>query len=272
MLDLPAPQDDALYTPDVGSWSANKHHFLRRYIDAFTTAMRKKRWKGLHYIDLFASAGIERLDNGMLDWGSPLIAAQAPHRFSRLHCCELSKRSFEALSARLARFPQPQAPQILRGDANVEVDTIVKSIPAGTLSLAFLDPHGLHLNFDTVRRLSTTNVDLIIFFPDHLDALRNWEIYHENPDSNLDRVLGTSWRDEFKDAPAERRADILSDIYIRQLRTLKYTEFEYERISLPTGRFLYKLIFCSRAEVGAKIWRGVSNKKPGGQTTFDFGS
>src|SRR3982751_3527906 len=112
MINLPVPEDDGLYTPKVGPWSADKHHFLRRYIDAFTTAMRKKKWSSLHYIDLFASAGIERIENGPLDWGSPLIAAQAPHRFSRLHCTELSKRSFEALSARIARITQPQSPQV----------------------------------------------------------------------------------------------------------------------------------------------------------------
>jgi three-Cys-motif partner protein len=271
MFDLPAPQDDGLYTPLVGPWSAHKHHFLRRYIDAFTTAMRTKGWSGLHYIDLFASAGIERIDNGPLDWGSPLIAAQAPHQFSRLHCCELSKRSFEVLSVRIVRFAQPQLPQVLRGDANAKVDEIVKAIPKGTLSLAFLDPHGLHLHFETVKRLATQNVDLIIFFPDHLDALRNWEIYDENPNSNLDRVLGAPWRDEIRDAPLERRADILTNIYLRQLRTLGYSEFEFERISLPTGRFLYKLIFCSRAAAGGKIWRGISTKKADGQTTFNFG-
>ncbi|HEY8747178.1 MAG TPA: three-Cys-motif partner protein TcmP [Tepidisphaeraceae bacterium] len=272
MFKLPEPQDDGLFTPVVGSWSAHKHHFLRRYIDAFVTAMRGKKWSGLHYIDLFASAGIEQIENGPLDWGSPLIAAQAPHPFSRLHCCELSKRSFKALSERMARYPQPQTPQMLQGDANLKVGEIVKAIPTGSLSLAFLDPHGLHLHFETVKRLASHNVDLIIFFPDHLDALRNWEIYEENPNSNLDRVLGAPWRDEIKDAPAERRAEVLSEIYIKQLRTLGYSEFEFERISLPTGRFLYKLIFCSRASAGGKIWRGISNKKADGQSTFDFGS
>jgi three-Cys-motif partner protein len=269
MFDLPEPQDDGLYTPKVGAWSQHKHHFLRRYIDAFTTAMRTK-WSSLHYIDLFASAGIERIEGGPLDWGSPLIAAQAPHRFTRMHCCELSKSSFEALSERIARFAQPQTPQLLKGDANKRVTEVVAAIPPASLSLAFLDPHGLHLHFDTVKRIATQNVDLIIFFPDHLDALRNWKIYDENQTSNLDRVLGAQWRDEFKNAPPDGRADVLTTIYLRQLRTLGYSEFEFERISLLSGRFLYKLIFCSRAEAGGKIWRGISNKKADGQTSFNF--
>src|SRR5258706_6274621 len=128
MFDLPPPVDDGLLTPEVGSWSIDKHHFLRRYVDAFTTAMREKRWSGLHYIDLFASAGIERIkDSGALEWGSPLIAAQAPHRFARLHLCELKKNRFEALQARVGRFQHEGEPQLIMGDANAVAAQVMAS-------------------------------------------------------------------------------------------------------------------------------------------------
>ena len=113
MFNLRPPEDDQLETPTVGSWSKDKHHFLRRYIDAFTTAMKGKPWRGLHYIDLFAGAGIERLDDGTLDWGSPLIAAQSPNQFSCLHLCELKQPRYAALKKRLSKFPQPAEPQLL---------------------------------------------------------------------------------------------------------------------------------------------------------------
>jgi three-Cys-motif partner protein len=272
MFELPVPADDGLLTPEVGPWSTDKHHFLRRYIDGFTTAMKGKRWSGLHYIDLFASAGIEQIEGGPLEWGSALIAAQAPHRFDGLHLCELSRRRFEALSQRLPRFPQPNPPQIVLGDANVEVHKIAASIPPRTLSLAFLDPHGLHLNFETIRALANRRIDLIIFFPDHLDALRNWEfVYHDDPNSNLDRVLGTSmWREAIKINAKSEWATILCGLYKKQIASLGYTFFEEERISNRSGRYLYKLIFCTSAEAGIRIWRGVSLRKPGGQGTFNW--
>jgi three-Cys-motif partner protein len=76
MPGLPQPQDDGLYIPEVGEWSSDKHYYLMRYMDAFTTSMRDK-WHGLHYIDLFAGAGIERLrESKALEWGSPMLAAQ----------------------------------------------------------------------------------------------------------------------------------------------------------------------------------------------------
>lgn len=273
MFVLPPPTEDGLFIANVGAWSKDKHHFLARYIDAFTTAMKDKNWGGLHYIDLFAGPGIERVEGNGLDWGSPLIAAQAPYPFQQLHVCELKKNRFAALKARLQRFPQPTPPQVLHGDANKKVHDVVKMLPTNALSLAFLDPFGLHLHFDTLRALSTRKVDLIVFFPDHLDALRNWEnVYQGRPDSQLDQVLGgVPWLAPMTAKPPDGWAQVLTGLYVQQIRTLGYSEFEFERISLPNGRFLYKLIFCSRHKAGGQIWRNVGRRKPGGQGTFDFG-
>ena len=234
--------------------------------------MKNKRWSGLHYIDLFASAGIERLKDGSLEWGSALIAAQAPNPFSRLHLCEKDAKRFAALQARVQRFPQPNPAHMVHGDANVAVSEVVAAIPPNTLSLAFLDPFGLHLNFETVRALSRRKVDLIIFFPDHLDALRNWEaVYHDNPNSNLDKFLGfADWRKTIEATAQSEWATALGKLYQDQIHTLGYTHFEEERISNSKGRFLYKLIFCTSSDAGIKIWRGVSLRKPGGQDTFEW--
>ena len=89
MFELPPPKDDGLYIPTVGRQSRDKHFFLRKYVDIFTTSMKGK-WKGLHYIDLFAGAGIERLRGSPdLAWGSPMIAAYAPKPCDKLHLCDL---------------------------------------------------------------------------------------------------------------------------------------------------------------------------------------
>ena len=272
MFNLPSPKVNGLYIPTVGEWSRDKHYFLMRYIDAFTTSMKNKKWQGLHYIDLFAGAGIEQLETSQkLDWGSPMIAAKAPHPFDRLHLCEKNKHKYNALKSRISNI-KPDS-QVLYGDANKKIHEIVKEIAQGTLSLAFLDPYGLHLDYETLSVLSNIRADLIIFFPDHLDALRNWEhSYLDNPDSNLDRCLGpgTNWRSLLNEAPAQRRAEVLRNLYVEQLKKqLGYTEVEYERISFK-GHPLYVLIFCSRHKIAAKLWRGISGKKPDGQRTWPF--
>ena len=105
MFNLEPPEYDGRYIPEVGEWSKDKHYFLQRYIDAFTNSMKGKKWSSLHYIDLFAGAGIERLkDSKKLEWGSPLIAAQAPHSFDSLHLCEKDPLKYEVLKARLENY------------------------------------------------------------------------------------------------------------------------------------------------------------------------
>jgi three-Cys-motif partner protein len=271
MLELPPPKDDGLLIPAVGEWSHDKHYFLTRYIDAFTTAMKNKKWAGLHYIDLFAGAGIEKLETSeKLEWGSAMIAAQAGNRFTQLHLCEMDERKYEALELRVHKT-SPNA-QILNGDANEKITEIVRQIPSGTLSLAFLDPYGLHIEFETLKILSGVRADLIILFPDHLDVLRNWEHnYFDNPDSNLDKCLGVGadWRAEINNTPRERRAEVLRDLYVSQIKTLGYTNFEPERITMA-GHPLYVLIFCSRNDIAAKLWQGISQVKPDKQRTFKF--
>ena len=176
------------------------------------------------------------------------------------------------MAQRLARYPQPNAPQIKVGDANVEIDSIISDIPQGSLSLAFLDPYGLHLNFNTVAKLATRRADLIIFFPDHLDALRNWEaIYKDRPNSNLDRFLGASdWRAVFETAPRNTWAEQLKDLYITGLKRLDYVHFDYQRISRGDGVFLYRLIFASKHIAGAKIWKNIALRDASGQNSLDF--
>ena len=273
MFELPTPKDDGLHIPTVGEWSSDKHYFLMRYIDAFTTSMKEKKWSALHYIDLFAGAGIERLQTSKeLDWGSPLIAAYAPHPFDGFHLCEKKKRNHTALNARIVKV-RPDS-QRLYGDANQKICEIVREIPQGSLSLAFLDPYGLHLDFDTLKVLSQLRADLIIFFPDHLDALRNWgRNYLHDPNSNLDRCLGPAcdWRSRINNTPPDRHAEVFRELYVAQIKSLGYTHFEYQRI-YAKGHPLYILIFCSRSVLAAKLWRGISEKEPHGQRTFKFES
>ena len=78
---------------------------------------------------------------------------------------------------------------------------------------------------------------------------------------------GANWLDVMQRSPQDRRAEVLRDLYCQQITKLGYKHFEFERIC-DKKRFLYQLIYCSRAKVGAHLWRQVSKHKPDGQRTF----
>lgn len=270
MFELPEPQDDGLHKREVGVWSKDKHHYLRRYIDIFTTGMKNSKWDALNYIDLFSGAGLELVkETGGFEWGSPLIAAQAPTPFSRLFFCDKNSSCTEALRKRLADHPQPSLPRVEHGDANVIVSRFVEEISPKSLSLAFLDPTGLHLHFETLKQLATRRVDFLIFFPDHLDVLRNLEIYLEQPNSNLNRVMGsTEWQQIQNQFSESRWAEQFRLAYEKQIRTLGYEYFDFVRIRRSDNRQLYILLFCCRHERGGEFWRKIASKDRGGQRSL----
>lgn len=274
-LSFPEPIDDGRVIPVVGEHSKFKHYFLQRYMHAFTTAMRKN-WKWLFYVDLFAGAGIERLeDSGRLTWGSPLIAAQIEPAFDRLFLCELDFEKRAALKWRLGRVRRGDCDVVEQGDANSLAMRLVGEIPTRSLTLAFLDPYGLHLSLETIRTLFRLRCDLVIFFPDRVDFMRNWRLnYLDQDGSNPDIVLGSdsNWRAIVDKVPQAQVPEVIRELYVSQIRKIGFRYFEYERISSARGNPLYQLIFCSEHELGAGIWRRVAKTKPDKQTTFDFGN
>lgn len=264
------PIDDGLVIPEVGAWAKRKYHFLGRYLEAFNIAMKDKKWTGgRHYIDLFSGSGIARIrSSGELVWSSPMLAAQVKHPFARLHLCDENSENTAALRKRLDRFPQPNPPCVYDGDANKIIEKVISRIPTNSLSVAFVDPFGLHFDFESARALSKgARADLVVLLADNMDALRNWSAYYESDrQSTLDRFLGTdTWRDLFNSTPVERKAQVLRELYQSQLETLGYTQFGFENVQNAQGRDIYKLLFACKHKAGLDIWNGISEIDEGGQ-------
>jgi three-Cys-motif partner protein len=262
------PHDDGMALPEIGAWSKRKYHYLGRYLDAFTTAMRSK-WSQIHYVDLFAGAGWGRVkQTGEIVATSAWLAATLRFPFTMLHLCDADEANIDALRARLGNLRLPSPPRITHADANGAIETLLKPIPTrGALCVTFADPFGLHLEFETVRTIAGKRSDLLILLADNMDALRNWAQYYRNdPNSNLDRFMGEpGWRDALEAAPVDRRAEALRDRYKERLKELGYAWFAHERVQNASGRDIYVLLYASRDPAGIKIWHGVSQVDEGGQ-------
>lgn len=263
----PTIEEDGLTIPEVGKWARRKYHFLGRYLDLFSTGMKNK-WPERHYLDLFASAGLARLrDSGEIVYSSAMLAARVKDSFTGIHCCEQDARLAEALSARLARLRSTSTYRVLRGDANARIQELLAAIPAQrALSIAFVDPFGLHFDFKTAEALATRRCDLIVLLADNMDALRNWARYYlNNLDSPLDRFLGEpGWRELFA-AQGSGLAARLRDRYVERLQSLDYKHFGFQRVENSNKSDIYTLLFASRSDVGLRFWNAAASKDEGGQ-------
>jgi len=233
-----------------------KHYYLTRYIDTFTTSMRKK-WHGeLYYIDLFAGPGrcLIRDKEEEID-GSPLIALNAPYAFAGYFFVELNGEALDVLLQRCESHPNYNRVKFYSGDCNSVIDDIMDNIPIRSLCLAFVDPTGLHFKFSTLEKLAQRRVDLIITFPEG-SIKRNIKKFMAEPHSPLDDVIGDSgWR-QFNTGRE------MIEYYRRKLASLSYQEVklgdEIAIRSTDKNLPLYFLLFASKHRLGHWFWEQIT--------------
>lgn len=255
---------DGLLVRCVGGWSKAKHYYLKRYIDTFTTSMRLK-WNGqLYYIDLFTGPGkcITRETEEEID-GSPLLALNAPYPFAGYFFVDLNKTVLDTLSQRCKNHQYYNRIKFIHGDCNIVANSIINSIPTRSLSLAFIDPTGLHFRFPTLQKLAQRKVDLIINFPEGMAIKRNIKKFLEESHSPLDDVIGDNgWR-QF-----ETGKEII-EYYRNKLVSLGYQEVKLgEEIpirSITKNLPLYCLLFACKHPLGHKFWQEISKIDHRGQ-------
>ena len=191
---------DGLPVRCVGLWAKDKYFYLGRYFEIFTAAMRNK-WKGeLYYIDLFAGYGKCRVrETGEEIDGSALISLSVRYPFKRYFLVELNADAADALRKRIENSLYKDRVHLIQGDCNEKIDAIIAEIPQTSLSLAVIDPTGLHIKFDTIQKLTKDRrIDLVITYPEGMDIKRNLSRYIKQSHSILDDYIGDKYWDTLK--------------------------------------------------------------------------
>jgi three-Cys-motif partner protein len=190
--------------------------------------------------------------------------------------------ALDALRQRVARQAARANVKFYPLDANQAVDTLRASIPDQALCVAVIDPTGLHLAFDALRRLvDGRRVDLIYLFPEGMAVKRNLDRFRAQQTSPLDEVLGTGdWRRRVPaplpdgmdaDQHWEQVGRPIVEVLKQQLVTLGYQDVELgdEVVVRNTRNMpLYYLVFASKAPLGHRFWDAVRQTDPSGQMGF----
>lgn len=266
--------EDAAPVQCVGQWAADKHWYLKQYIEA-THAVRSKYLPpngsgGAAFIDLFAGPGMVRVrETAELRDGSPMLAlAHTAAPFTRVVLCDLDAENTAALRARTAS--DANRVSIVEGDCNGKIDDLLREVPAYGLNISLIDPFALQaLKFETVRRLAAlARMDLVIHFPT-ADIKRNLG-QNENTARWLDEALGTNeWRTK---VGSSTDVAVLIDLFKKQLATLGYKSqnVRSEPIKNSQNLPLYYLVYASKSDRGDKIWQSITKNAPSGQRGFGF--
>jgi len=272
------PRDDGLPMRESGFWVVEKLDYLKRYIDVFETSMRKK-WRRRHYIDLFAGPGkcVGR-KTGVVYLGSPLLALTTKHPFTDYFFVDCDSDNIAVLEQRCGISPLYARIQFEVGDANRVARKIVRQIHSvPSLNLAFLDPDGLELQWNTVATLARINrLDLIIHYSQMGLNRAMPKVYRSETLTDVDLFFGdTEWRtiyDNYRRHEEQFLHRHLMDHYKSKLRRLGYKEtFRDDEVGAePLMRNeknapLYRLLFASKHPLGLEFWQKVVGRNAHGQ-------
>ncbi|MDX9992428.1 MAG: three-Cys-motif partner protein TcmP [Anaerolineales bacterium] len=245
-------------------------------------------WRRRAYIDLFSGPGKCVVD-GTNEYflGSPLLSVTTEHPFTDYYFVDKDSKNIDVLEKRISEAGLvKERVKCLTGDANIKVVEVVREIQRidsefisgvwPSLNLAFLDPEGLELEWNTVAELGKINrMDLIIHYSQQGIKRMADRAVESNKETVVDKFFGdTEWRKIYlaykNDAVGIHRH--LMDYYKSKLKTLGYVEVKDDEeiwaeplMKNSKNAPLYRLLFASKHPLGVKFWKDVTKVGRDGQ-------
>lgn len=184
-----------------GEWTRRKHEILRRYLNAYTTALKNKPFE-LVYADSHSGPGIWISEDEEAMDGSPLIALKtSDSEFAELFFNDDDKQTVKELKLRVdGLFPGRPGVHYSTEDADVFLRRVCEGLGHPQRGVAFFDPYASKSSWSSMQAIAATGVlDAIILFP----AAAIWRQMPNQIDtsaahpfaSNLTRFFGDdSWK------------------------------------------------------------------------------
>lgn len=259
---LVAAADDGFPAADVGPWAVEKYRRVGMYAEIFSTGM-KNRWDCRTYIDLFAGPGHAVIrERGQRVLTSPLLALTVPDPFDKYILCDRDQRFVAALRTRAMALAPAASVEFVAGDVNESIGEIEAKIPSHCLTFCFVDPFGIDIHLETIRRLGNGRaMDFLVLLASGMDATRNWQHYVQPGNAKVERFLGDpTWRGRWVTAERSGSTPIrfLAEEYARSMTKLGYLAASLDHMievrTYDNNMRLYYLVFFSKSTKGYEFW------------------
>lgn len=153
-----------------GDWTNQKIEIVTSYTQAYLTVMKNQPFK-LIYFDGFAGSGdIEKQDEDVIQGAAlRVLAINNPKPFDLYYFVELVKKYADNLEAQIKlKFPERRC--VVRSeDCNVKIKDMADYLrkPENNLAkvLAFIDPKGMQVKWESLEMLNGLGIDMWILVP-----------------------------------------------------------------------------------------------------------
>jgi three-Cys-motif partner protein len=208
-----------------GQWSLIKLDKVEAYFNAFNLALKNQPFDRI-YIDAFAGSGdftFPIVGGGPLfnpttatqtHAGSARRALDTDPPFHRLYFIENDSKNLTSLQAIAAVDPMQRA-CVVAGDANVEVRKICADTNWNkTRGVIFLDPFGNSVDWETLKAVAKTKLDIWYLFPlsgVYRNAPIDQAALTSDKRATITRIVGTDeWERCFYEPPPDMESNLFN--------------------------------------------------------------
>jgi three-Cys-motif partner protein len=136
---------------------------------------------------------------------------------------------------------------------------------AGVLTVSFVDPFDLSIDFATLRRFEALYIDFIVLIADQMAGERDTTL-REPENTAVARFLDDpEWRAKWKEAEAAglHFRDFLVERFTAAMAAMGFKAGTPLRVNVQgMGVMLYKLAFFSKSELAIKFWEDSQRLAP----------
>ena len=265
---------------EIGYWSEIKLEIVKKYAEKYSIILSKQSYLKHIYIDAFAGAGIHISKTSKeIVAGSPLNALHVEPPFKELHLIDLDGKKAQFLAELTIDFPNVY---IYQGDCNkILLEKVFPKVKYEDYrrGLCLLDPYGLHLKWEVLRKAGEMkSLDIFLNFPT-MDMNRTALLKNPNAVEKIyiERMTAfwgdESWKNVSYSEPLQRGLfgeetkekesnQAIAEGFRERLQNVAGFKFVPEPIPMrnSTGATLYYLFFASHNEKGNNIARYILNK------------
>ncbi|MDR6945287.1 three-Cys-motif partner protein TcmP [Mucilaginibacter pocheonensis] len=153
-----------------GNWTEAKMEIVVKYAKAYLTIMNKQTWVKTLYFDGFAGSGHIEADeekDAIKGTALRILEIDDPKPFDIYYFVEKNKKNKESLEAVIKEnYPSKRAP-VIQEDCNIKLMHMAKFLKENKpfRALAFIDPYGMSVNWESIEHLKGLGIDLWILVP-----------------------------------------------------------------------------------------------------------
>jgi len=226
-----------------GDWTVNKIEILVEYARAYLKIMKSHPyWKKL-YFDGFAGSGFI-LDTSFTGIEKTLGAAMRiveitdPISFDEFYFVEKEQYSFDLLNDNIKNHHIEKTIYIVREDCNIKLKSLADFLRTkkgkNYKVLAYIDPCGMQLNWDSIENLKDLSIDLWILVPTGMGVNR---LLKNNGE------ISDAWLEKLEFFLGMERKDIIDYFYKKNIELTLFGEesiVSKEKDTIDKSAILYK--------------------------------